>query len=82
MCNIFNYVSGSHEYSTRAGSQGNLVQISCKNKSDERKFMSRGVVSFNNLPVTAKKTLPASLSIFKQNVSQGNVSFTCIIILY
>ena len=69
MCNIFNYVSGSHEYSTRAGSQGNLVQISCKNKSDERKFMSRGVVSFNNLPVTAKKTLPTSLSIFKQNVS-------------
>ena len=69
MCNIFNYVSGSHEYSTRAGSQGNLVQISCKNKSDERKFMSKGVVSFNNLPVTAKKTLPASLSIFKQNVS-------------
>ena len=40
-----------------------------KNKSDERKFMSRGVVSFNNLPVTAKKPLPASLSIFKQNVS-------------
>ena len=28
-----------------------------------------GVVSFNNLPVTAKKPLPASLSIFKQNVS-------------
>ena len=26
MCNIFNYVSGSHENSTRAGSQGNLMQ--------------------------------------------------------
>ena len=42
MCNIFNYVSGSHQYISRTGSQGNLVQISCKNKSDERKFMSRG----------------------------------------
>ena len=61
MCKMFNYVSGSHEYSTRAGSQGNLVQISWKNKSDERKFMSRGVVSFNNLPVMAKKPLPACL---------------------
>ena len=30
-------------YSTRAGSQGNFVQISCKNKSDERKCMSRGL---------------------------------------
>ena len=69
MCNIFNYVSGSHEYSTRAGSQGNLVQISCKNKSDERKVMSMGDVCFNNLPVTAKQPLPASLSILKQNVS-------------
>ena len=38
------------------------------------KFMSRGLVSFNNLPVTAKHPLPASLSIFKQDV--------CIIILF
>ena len=47
----------------------NLVQISCKNKSDERNFMSRGIVPFNNLPVTAKQPLPTSLSIFEHNVS-------------
>ena len=66
----FNSVPDSHTYSKRARSQGNLVQVSCRNKPDERKFMSR-VVSFNNLPVTTKNPLPVYLSIFEQIISKG-----------
>lgn len=70
LCNIFTPVSESHKYRTRAGSNGNLVPPPCKNVSAKRKFRSRGVASFNNLPLMAKQPLPSSLATFKYIISQ------------
>ena len=69
LCNIFKTVSNSHRYTTRAGSHGNLVPPPCRNKSDERKFINRGVASFNTLPPSVKHPLPASIAIFKKLIS-------------
>lgn len=69
LCNIFNKINQSHRYTTRAGSHGNLVPPPCRNTSDERKFVNRGVASFNILPTSAKQPLPHSLAIFKKLIS-------------
>ena len=69
LCNIFNTVSSSHNYDTRAGSQGNLTLPLCRNTSDGRKFTFRGATAFNNLPAAAKSPIPAKLSFFKRIIA-------------
>ena len=63
LCNVFNYAATAHSYSTRSGSQGTLVPQLLKTDSGKRKISTRGVNSFNQLPVTLKNSLPCTVAL-------------------
>ena len=61
---------------TQLGSQRNLVPPSMRSRSAKRKFASRGVFSFNDLPLSAKNPLPATVGFYP--ASSGGRVLSCL----
>ena len=54
-----------HSYNTMACSHGNLIPPKVKTESGKRKYMSRGVDLFNELPSLIKYPLASTHATFK-----------------